>query len=414
MNQPESATKLPLTLLTLTLAHALIDAYAAMIQPLWPDLQRGLALGDGATQGVFVAWSLATSVSQLAFAYWGDRGHGRWWLWAGTGLGIVCVSSVGLASGVLGLGVLLVVGGLGIASFHPEAAAAAGACAPLDRSRAMSLFAVGGFLGQAIGPVFSGVVTTRHGIPALAWSAPFGLVMVVVLARAMRRDPVRGHEAVRAAREPVALAELLRGRWPGVGLMIAIGVLRVMPCVGVPLALSYLLKLRGGSNEQIGVAQAAFLGAIGLGSLGCAIFVRRAFERRALWLLPVPAVPLLAACPVVGYTGLIGCAAAIGLSLGAVGPILVGYGQHLLRDGQRVASSLTMGVTWGLGGLIVAAMMAGLNHVRRPDLAFPVFAVSTAASSLLCAWLPQPDTPARASVNRETSGRATSAATAPR
>lgn len=173
--------------------------------------------------------------------------------------------------------------------------------------------------------------------------------------------------------------------------MMAIGVLRVMPALGVPLALAYLLKDRGDSNAAIGAAQAVFLGGIGVGSLGCALFMRRARERTVLWLLPVLSAPLFVLCPTFGYAGMAACSALTGALLGAVAPILIGYGQRLLRDGPRVASSLSMGVTWGFGGMLVAALVATLNRAHRPDLAFPVFAATTLASSALCVWLPEPD-----------------------
>ena len=172
---------------------------------------------------------------------------------------------------------------------------------------------------------------------------------------------------------------------------MAIGTLRVMAGVGVPLALAYVIKARGGTNAPIGVAQSAFMLGVGAGSLGCALFVRGRDERRVLWTLPLACVPFLLACPYVGFTRLVVCVAAVGVLLGAASPILVGYGQRLLHEGPRVASSLTMGVTWGFGGMIVAGIMAVANRAGRPDLAFPVFAASVLVSSLLCAWLPEPE-----------------------
>ena len=49
-------------------------------------------------------------------------------------------------------------GGLGVAAYHPEAAALAGSSTPGQRSRAMSIFATGGFLGQSIAPYYSGAI----------------------------------------------------------------------------------------------------------------------------------------------------------------------------------------------------------------------------------------------------------------
>ena len=110
-----------------------------------------------------------------------------------------------------------------------------------------------------------------------------------------------------------------------------------------------------------------------------------------LWILPVLAAPPLLLCPRLEYAGMVACVAVIGALLGAVMPILVGYGQRLLHQGPRLASSLTMGVTWGVGGILVAALMATLNHAARPDLAFPIFAVAVWGSSALCVLLPEPE-----------------------
>jgi FSR family fosmidomycin resistance protein-like MFS transporter len=77
-----------------------------------------------------------------------------------------------------------------------------------------------------------------------------------------------------------------------------------------------------------------------------------------------------------------------GLLLGTTLPILVSYGQRLLPEGQRVASSITMGLTWGLGGGAVAGMMAIVNTAGRPDIAFSAMGAGCLLSSLLCAWLP--------------------------
>lgn len=377
---------LPRALLFLTFAHALVDTFAAFIQPLWPDLQHGLALEDGSIQWAYVLWGLASSVTQLAFGYWGDRDRGRWLLWAGPAIGVICLSAIGLVSSFGALSLLLIVGGLGIAAFHPEAAALAGSCAPEERSRAMSVFAVGGYLGQAAGPIYSGVVTTHYGLRALVWSMAWGAPLLALVVLGMGRQAAG--PAPTSAGNAISLGELVRGKRTALAFVFAIGIFRVLPALGVPLALSYMLKARGDSNELIGIVQSAFLGGIGAGSLGCALFVRHGIERRVLAQLPILVVPLLAACPLIDGPALMACVGLAGLLLGATMPILVSYGQRLMPEGQRVASSITMGVTWGIGGMVVAALMAAVNRGHRPDLAFLALAAACAISSLLCAWLP--------------------------
>jgi FSR family fosmidomycin resistance protein-like MFS transporter len=384
---------LPRALLLLTLTHGLVDAFAAMVQPLWPDLQSSLAMGDATMQGLFVLWNLATSVSQLAFGYWGDRARGRWVVWAGTAVAVIGMSLLGHARSVPALGALLVLGGLGVAAFHPEAAALAGATAPHDRARAMALFSVGGYFGIVMGPLYSGILTTRHGVPALIWSIPWGLAVLAVLLTLSRSDRASGGPALdHPTARPLAPSARVKGRGPTVGLLLLIGILRTLPMTGVPLAIAYSLKIRGGSNDQIGLAQAVFAAGVGAGSLGCAVLLREVHERTALWSLPVLAAPWLLVCPLASLAGLVACVLVVGLLLGAAIPILTSYGQRLLHDAQRVASALTMGVTWGVGGVLLAGLMAVLNHAGRPGLAFPVFTAATFASGLLCLWLPRTET----------------------
>lgn len=378
---------LPRILILLALCHGLVDAFGAFVQPLWPDLQRSLALNEGSIQWAYVLWGLATSVSQLGFGYWGDRHPRGWLIWAGPAVGLICLSVVGLAPNLASLSSLLIVGGLGIAAFHPEAAALAGSCAPHDRSRAMSVFAVGGYLGQAAGPIYSGVVTTHYGLRALVWSLIWGFPLLIFLILGLRDSGrvSQKHEA----RPMVPLADLIRGRGPALTMVLAIGILRVLPALGVPLALSYFLKGRGYSNEFIGIVQSSFLAGIGAGSLGCALFVRRAIERQVLWILPIIVAPLIGISPLIPVQALVLSVSIGGFLLGATMPILVSYGQRLMPEGQRIASSITMGVTWGLGGIVVALTTTLANRLHRPDLPFAAYALACVLSSLLCNWLPE-------------------------
>ena len=75
-----------------------------------------------------------------------------------------------------------------------------------------------------------------------------------------------------------------------------------------------------------------------------------------------------------------------GVVLGGAQPILIGYGQRMLPDGQRLASSITMGATWGISGAAVAAVLALANAAGQPGMAFYVFAASTLASCAV-AWV---------------------------
>jgi FSR family fosmidomycin resistance protein-like MFS transporter len=374
-------------LVVLTLVHLIVDAFAASVHPLWPDLQKRLGGGAGMISAAFLLWSLTTSASQLVFGFLGDRYRGSWLLWAGPLVGVACMGAIGRADSMFILVVLLMLGGLGVAAFHPEAAATVGHALPESRSRAMSIFATGGFLGQSVGPLGSGWMSERYGLPFLAWNVAWGVALVAVLTPWLRSATASVGPS--HAGKGVSMVDLLRVAGGRLGMLGWVGVLRTLPAAGVPIALAFLLESRGLGNARIGSVHAAFFGGIGLGGLVCAAVVSRSRERVVLWLLPMLAVPILAGCPWIAGAWMVAASGALGLIVGLGLPVFISYGQQLVPEGPRVASSITMGVTWGLGGALVAGIMALSDLLGRPELAFFAFAASSLIAGIACIRLPE-------------------------
>src|SRR5689334_613943 len=151
-------------LLALIAAHFLVDTVASVINPLWPTLQEQTQSGDAEFLWPLICWNLATSVTQIGFGLLGDRSRGRWLVWVGPAVAVCCLSLLGRTQSVWGLCLLVSLAGLGIAAFHPEAASLAGNSLPLHRSRAISLFQLGGFLGQSVGPYYGGQIVEQWGM----------------------------------------------------------------------------------------------------------------------------------------------------------------------------------------------------------------------------------------------------------
>ena len=370
--------------------HCLVDLVAGALNPLWPRMDGHFHLTDWQGVGLVFLWQMTTSISQFFFGMWGDRFNSRWLLWVGPLAAVLCIGSIGLTQSPTILALFIVMSGLGIAAFHPEGAALAGSCAPLNRSRAMSIFTMGGFIGQSIGPSLSGYAVKLLGMQGLAWGILGGLAVLLLLAplgiRAMSGHAinVQNDSAPR-----VRLRELFRGReWP-VLLVLVVGSLRIVAAVGVPILLGFLLTARNGTEVEIGFVQSAFMLGIGLGGLTCATLMRRHHERAILWLCPLLVTPVLLVLPWTGGWGLACLASVSGLLLGISLPVLVSRGQELMPDSPRIASSITMGVSWGVGGGVVSIILFTCKYGGRFEPAFAAFAVATLASSVLCAWLPE-------------------------
>jgi FSR family fosmidomycin resistance protein-like MFS transporter len=385
-----------LPLLLIATAHFVVDTVAAALNPLWPSFETHYGLGATGVFWLYFAWTVATSVCQLVFGLWGERLRGPWLLWCGPVIATLCLTTFGLVSSPWILSFLLVLGGLGVAAFHPEGAAIAGACAPTQRSRAMSIFATGGFLGQAASPYMSGRIVEHSGLAGLVVGLFAGLIafgLLFLLSRLpnlrwQRPEPVAWSAATTRGEE-ASSALGWNGRGPAVALLVLIGILRVIAGAGVPLAVAYWLTKRHSGPSEIGFVQSLFMLGIGVGGLGCAFGMQPRIERLVLWLVPaVAALPLLV-IPLGPYPLMCAATTASGLLFGFAQPVLIGFGQQLLPGRQRVASSLTMGVTWGVGGAVISAFMALLVANSWVESAFTWFAGASVLSSVLCWWLPR-------------------------
>ncbi len=367
----------------LAATHFLVDVSAGSVNPLWQGFEDHLRIERGGLLWVYVGWSAATSFAQLLFAWWADRAPRRWLVWAGPLVGIVCVGLSGIAQSEWMLGLLLVVGGLGIAAFHPEGAAAAGMTFPSRRSRMMAVFALCGYLGQSIGPYLSARLTSAFGLSVLLWCGAVGLFALGCLwtQRAhLPSPPARS----RSARHDGA-AQREAGVW---ALLLSVGTLRIVPAIGVPLVVAYWITDR----EQIGALQSAFMFGVGSGSIICALLVRQRWERGVLWVLPLAAVPCLAAIPHVPQAALPAVMSLTGFVLGVAMPVFISFGQQMLPHHPRAASSITMGVSWGTAGIVVAGAVKLFTTYGSLADAFYVLAAASLAAGLLSLRLPRLET----------------------
>ena len=338
VDAPVRAASPLIAICLLAATHFLVDVSAGSVNPLWQGFEDQLRIERGGLLWVYVGWSAATSFAQLLFAWWADRAPRRWLVWAGPLVGIVCVGLAGIAPSQWTLAGLLVIGGLGIAAFHPEGAAAAGMTFPSRRSRMMAVFALSGYLGQSIGPYLSARLTTAFGLRALLWCGAAGVLALACLwthRSHLPSPPARGRSA---RRDDAAGGEA--GVW---ALLLSVGTLRIIPAIGVPLTIAYWIADR----EQIGATQSAFMFGVGSGSIVCALLVRQRWERGVLWMLPLAAAPCLAAIPHVPAAALPAAMGVTGFVLGVAMPVFISFGQQMLPHHPRAASSITMGVVGG-------------------------------------------------------------------
>ncbi len=81
---------------------------------------------------------------------------------------------------------LLAIGGLGIASFHPQATTYAGALAAEGRGMGTSIFLTGGNVGRALGPLVLMFIPYNFGLQYLVWEMIPGVMLALLVPKVLK------------------------------------------------------------------------------------------------------------------------------------------------------------------------------------------------------------------------------------
>lgn len=165
----------------LFLIHFTGDFFQSFIRPMLPVLADKFSLN--LTQ-VGMITGIATFMAfliQPIFGYLADRYRTRLILLIGSFVGAICIPLVGIAP-YFGIVLLLIgMGSISSAIYHPTAAGMVSAYAGRRIGLSMSIFGLGGTLGFTVGPiVFAGYITL-WGLHRLPYLTLLGLLVVALL-----------------------------------------------------------------------------------------------------------------------------------------------------------------------------------------------------------------------------------------
>ncbi len=343
-------------LAVLAAAHFTIDSYTSFFTPLLPLLVHKLGLSLTLVGTLVALASLSSSFSQPLFGLLSDRLHRPWFVAFGPLVAAGFLASIGLAPTYGVLVALLMLGGLGVAAFHPQAAALAADASP-RRGIGMSFFITGGTVGWALGPLFSVSLVGRFGLERSWFAAIPGAVLCALLLAWFARATPRS----RRERRPTRLSDLAPIARPLLLLYFAV-VFRSAVSSGFATFLPLHLHAQGWSVQAGGLLTSAYLTAGALGGFLGGWFADRFGGKRVVTFSYAAAMPLFAAflllplsaglpCLLVGY-----CLLQLAL------PVNVVMGQELAPEHAGTVSSLLMGFAWGVGALLVGPVGWVADH----------------------------------------------------
>lgn len=352
---------------SVALAHGLNDAYSSFLHPLLPRIMEKLNLSIALAAALATTLSLAASLLQPVMGYVADRGRRRIFVVLGPLFSAVFMSLIGVAPSFAVLALLLALGGLGSAAFHPPGASMA---ARVSEGRGSglrySLFSFGGSLGYASGPLIAVAMVAAVGLDHL-WLAMLPmLVFAPALLFILPRTEIRPGTSPPTLR---GVASLLRGP---LGVVFGISALSTF-VQRVFLTMEPISASASGASEAVGaIGLSAYLGGQAVGSLMGGWLADRMDRRNlllGLTLISLPAhVAALALAP--GSLAAIATSVLAGSMSMALLPPIVVIAQEIMPTGAAVSSGIVMGLAWAAGsiGVLGTGVLGDIMGARNAAL----------------------------------------------
>ncbi len=361
-------------------SHLVDDLYQGVVPAMLPFLVSERHYSYAAVAGLTLAATMLSSVVQPAFGIWSDRKPRRWLIPAGMTTAALGVGAAGLSTGYALTWVMIAVSGLGIAAFHPSAASAARRAAG-DSNRGMSVFALGGNVGFALGTLVATPVLLWLGLRGTALLILPALAMALILVRRLGRVLDGPAGARRPATMPTG-----RDNWPEFLKLTSVVVVRSIVFFGLSSFLAlYFIHGLGTSTAVGGAALTVFLAAGALGTLlggwladrfGPLVSIRYGFA----FCIPAMVGMVLASEWQVALIFV----ALTGMGIFVPFSVFVILGQNYLPHRVGTASGVTVGLAVTVGGLFnpvlgTLADARGLHFTLVALIALPAVALALSA-----------------------------------
>ena len=365
----------------MTFGHLAIDSNAAILFALLPLFVSHLHINFAQAGALATILLMTSSVTQPLFGYVQDRRPA----FPMSSLGLLVA---GLAMGLTGFAAdyaqmigLVLVAGIGVAAFHPQAVAQTARASAARQAWGIAIFFTGGSTGTGIMTLIVVPLATRFGphatlvvlVPAVIAAALFGRAYTSWIGPLAKEV---GGATAAASMRAVALP---------LSMLLTVSILRSAVMTAYLTFLPTLVVFRTGNLGLGAAALAAFLFAGSLGALvggaaahrfGSAPVVVLSLAAGLLGLLPVPWLPAPVLVPWMFVAGIL---------MFASEAQVTALAQRLLTAFVGVASSLMMGVGLGIGnlGALVTGAVADARGIQLALTATTFLMAGAIAASIV-------------------------------
>ncbi|HPU30466.1 MAG TPA: MFS transporter [Syntrophorhabdaceae bacterium] len=365
-------------LIILSFSHLAIDINQGALPALLPFFKESLGLSYALAGTVILFSNLSSSIIQPLFGYISDRKSLKWILplsplIAGSGIALS-----GFAPNYLFLIFLVIVSGIGVALFHPEGFKVAYSFTGAKKATGVSIFAFGGSMGIALGPIIAITACTYLGLkgtPVII--IPSLLIFLLII---LNRHMLKPERDIIKDKKEKNVSSVTRTQKMSFVLLATLATIRALTQLGMATYIPfYYINYLKGNPIYAGKLATTFLisGAIGT-LMGGPIADYLGHKRFLLGTLFISAILLNLFFYTSGYATFLLLALSGMILISSFGTTTV-MGQILLPKHLAMASGIMVGLTISAGGLGLTLLGAiadrwGVPYAIRTITLLPLFA----------------------------------------
>ena len=340
----------------LSAGHLITDINQGALPALLPFFKDALNLSYTLSGVILLSANLTSSIVQPAFGYLSDRRPIGWFLPLSPLIACLGLSITSLTSEYSLLLLCVILAGFGVASFHPEGFKTAYFFTGEKKATGMSIFAVGGSFGIALGPILTLSLVNFFGLKGILGMIIPGILIAILLFYNMSwlSTPVKvAHkDAKKEAKNPLS-----KDQKRSFSLLISIATVRAWAQLGLAAYIPfYYINYLKGNPLYAGKLVSTFLMAGALGTLIGAPLADRWGHKKFLMTTLLLSFPLLLLFyNSSGLTAfvLLGVAGLVFNSTFALTTVMA---QTILPQHLGMASGMMVGFTISAGGVGVTLL----------------------------------------------------------
>jgi len=336
-------------ILALTLVHFIGDFYNSFIIPLLPLFIDKFSL-TLAQAGLIAGLSrFLAFVVQPPVGYLADSHPSRFFALGGPLLVMVFIPLTGIAPHFWMLLLFVCLGSIGSSMFHPTAAGMVEPYAGRHFGLAMSIFGTGGTLSFAIGPLFITWLVAKFGLGATAYSMILGFIVLIFLFQTV---PTPQSSSIKSQGFISSIREVFGPVWLPIVLICLVMTLRAYVSQSFMTYFPIMVARQGYSLLSIGTLVSLFTIAGALSGVLAGHLSDRIGFKPVFFASLILATPCMIAAVYQTGSWIFVFAFLSGFFILAPLPLGVALAQRLAPQAKSMASSLMMGLAYGMGGLL--------------------------------------------------------------